>query len=83
MNGRARSVARFFSKLSRFFEIWDMFGPFHFLTWKTLFPPFKGWDIGCGYCALEDDAIKAKHCKRAEAFGYHGQCGTTEKDGGA
>jgi hypothetical protein len=65
-------------RLVRFFEIWDIFGPWCKYTWMTLFPPYRGWDVGCGYCALEEDAMKARRCDRAKEFGYE-KCGTTKK----
>lgn len=66
-------------RLVRFFEIWRIFGPWDRLTWMTLFPPFRGWDVGCGYCALCDDALSAHRCDRAREFRYAGKCGVTEK----
>ena len=67
------------NRLVRFFEIWGIFGPWDRLTWKTLFPPFRGWDVGCGYCALEEDALKARRCDRSREFRHAGKCGVTEK----
>ncbi len=63
----------------RFVEIWRIFGPWDKLTWMTLFPPYHGWDVGCGYCAMEGDAMKARRCDRAQKFGYQ-KCGTTERE---
>jgi len=62
-------------RLVRFFEVWSIFGPWNKLTWMTLFPPFRGWDIGCGYCRLERLALRKRHCERAKRTWYYAQCG--------
>ena len=64
---------------SRLLEIQALFGVFSKWPWMTLFPPFKGWDVGCGYCALEQDSIKAHRCDRSVEFGHEGFCGVHEK----
>ena len=70
------------NRITRFIEIWGIFGPFSRDTWGILFPPYRGWDIGCGYCAMEPDAMKARKCARAKAFKYAGACGVTHKPTG-
>ena len=65
-------------RIVRFIEIWRIFGPWCKFTWWTLFPPYRGWDVGCTYCELYDDAMKARHCNKAKVHGYE-KCGTTEK----
>jgi hypothetical protein len=63
------------NRFGRFCNTWSIFGPWDRLTWKTLFPPFTGWDVGCGYCALEESAVKARRCDRSRAFRHAGKCG--------
>lgn len=62
-------------RLIRITEIWRLFGPFDRDTWKTIFQPFRGWDVGCGYCDLEAEALKQRRCDRARRFHYRGKCG--------
>ena len=76
------AVSRTVERLVRFREIWEIFGPWCKYTWMTLFPPYRGWDVGCGYCALADDAMRDRRCDRAKQFGYK-KCGTTEKPNNA
>lgn len=66
-------------RIKRFIEIWKAFGLFDKDTWKTLFPPFKGWDVGCGYCAMYGDALKRGKCERYLIMGENARCGTTEE----
>lgn len=66
-------------RLTRFVEILGIFGLWDKHTWKTLFPPFRGWDVGCGYCALVGDALKSGRCDRARELRDGGKCGVTEK----
>ena len=47
-------------------------------TWKTLFPPFAGWDVGCGYCALEAESLRLGRCERHEKMGAGSKCGVLE-----
>ena len=58
----------------RFIEMGAVFGFLDKLTWRELFPPFPGWDDGCGYCALESNAAKRGHCERGEKMKYN-KCG--------
>ena len=72
------AVSRTVERLVRFREIWSIFGLRDADTWRTLFPPYRGWDVGCYYCACYEDAIKAKRCEHGKLFGWS-KCGTTEK----
>ena len=67
------------SRLRRFAWVWSVFGPWHRYTWRTLFPRFRGWDVGCGYCALEAEALRSGRCNRAAMFRYKGKCGTVQR----
>ena len=64
----------------RFMEIGRMFGWFDRDTWKTLFPPFAGWDVGCGYCALEAESQRLGRCERHDKMGEWSKCGTLDHD---
>lgn len=66
--------------LKRFVEIGRCFGWLDVDTWKTLFPPFNGWDVGCGYCAMEKDALKRGRCERHEVMRPDSKCGTFDVD---
>lgn len=68
------SRTHFLRRLVRFAEIWRLFGPASPDTWRTLFPPFKGWDVGCGYCRNEKQALGKRYCRRGELKNYRG-CG--------
>ena len=74
LNTTATANSGCISRLVRFFEIWGIFGPWSTDTWKTFFPPFRGWDVGCGYCRLEKRALRKRHCERAKRMGY-AKCG--------
>ena len=50
------------SRLHRVREVFQIFG-LHRLTWLTVWPPFRGWDVGCGYCDNEQEALKTGHCE--------------------
>ena len=59
----------------RFVEIGRVFGWTDKDTWKTLFAPFKGWDVGCGYCLKESEALKLGKCERYRVMGKGSKCG--------
>ena len=62
-------------RIKRVIELWRCMGWDYRLFKKTLFPPFPGWDIGCGYCYLERRALKAGRCRRSEDVKHKGGCG--------
>ena len=62
--------------IAGFWRMVKLFGWSYKATWRTLFPPFKGWDIGCGYCYLEAESIKRRVCPRGYCHKYK-QCGVT------
>ena len=66
-------------RLRRFWEIRSILGFRCPWTWMTLFPPFRGWDVGCLYCAYCEEAMKAGRCERQKEFRYDGKCGVLEK----
>ena len=63
--------------LVRFWRMVKLFGWSYRVTWQTLFPPFKGWEIGCDYCGCQAESIRRGECKRGKAFGWVG-CGVTD-----
>jgi hypothetical protein len=62
------------ARIVRIREIADTFGWTHTITLRTIFPPFRGWDVGCIYCAHEAGSIKAGKCARGKQHGYS-KCG--------
>lgn len=76
-------------RIKRAIEVARMFGWRDAWVWRTLFPPYRGWDIGCGYCVHEADALAAGRCVRSEALKHRGGCGQLvrrepkQKDGAA
>ena len=63
--------------MTYFKSIWhsiQMFGLWDRMTLRAIFPPFYGWDIGCGYCAFEGAAKGLRRCPRGRAYGWK-RCG--------
>ena len=56
----------------------EVFGFWHANTLTAFFPPFYGWDMGCGYCAKEAESIRLRKCARGKAHKWTG-CGTNEE----
>jgi len=67
-------VLRRFHVSVRFFEVAAILGFLDKDTWRTLFPPFKGWDIGCYYCDLHDRSVERGVCGYGERRGWK-KCG--------
>ena len=65
-------------RIKRYIEIAKYFGWFNSISLRHLFPYYRGWDIGCGYCACEQDAMKSGRCERGIEYGWQ-KCGTTER----
>ena len=74
-----RGVLRRFHTMVRFFEVAAILGFLDEDTWRTLFPPFKGWDIGCYYCDLHDRAVERKACGYGERRGWK-KCGRVKEE---
>lgn len=68
-------MSEFIHRIKRTIEIGKTFGWLDRLTWKTLFPPFRGWDVGCGYCRMEAGALEHGACSRYEQMGTGSYCG--------
>jgi hypothetical protein len=67
-----------FRRLYRAYEV------YHCIGWdwdivRTVFPPYRGFDIGCEYCAYHEDAMKAGRCELGKEYGWK-KCGRTSKD---
>jgi len=62
-------------RIHRVIEVASLFGWTSRMTWQTIFRPFAGWDIGCGYCQHEARALAARRCARYIATGRKGGCG--------
>lgn len=62
------------SRLRRAIELSRFFGLFSREVWRTLFPPFRGWSIGCVPCKNCHAARMAKRCPRGERLEFKG-CG--------
>ena len=64
-------------RLLRALELARLFGPFDPDVWRTLFPPYHGWDTSCRSCKHCPAANLAKRCARGERLGFW-KCGETE-----
>ena len=73
---------RKFNALVRFFEVAGILGFLDKDTWRTLFPPFKGWDIGCYYCDLHDRSVERGACGYGERRGWK-KCGRVKEESNA
>lgn len=62
------------TRLLRALELARLFGPFDRDVWRTLFPPYHGWDIGCRVCKHCPAAKLAKRCARGERLEFW-KCG--------
>lgn len=65
------------NRIRRAIELSRFFGPFSSEVWRTLFPPFNGWSIGCVPCIHCQAARLARRCARGERLEFKG-CGVTK-----
>ena len=68
-------VRMLLKRIPRAYEIGKVFSWRDPWTRATLFPPYRGWDVGCGYCKHHRKALRNRRCERAEDFEYSGKCG--------
>jgi len=74
MENKIQRCTRKLNRLVRFIEFGACLGFLDKDTWRVLFPPFDGWDVGCRYCDLEETSLQHGWCMRGKGMHYRG-CG--------